>query len=251
MMKMMMRPQPSQFPPQRVGTSTRAYLWAGISATSDVTPFIMFGFTRFQIACIGGAGGRAGKYLVDMGSNPDLVYYPCGGGGGGISIYEGNLSELALRTSIVAGNQGTTGVDKTTSGSVNGHGSNGGNGVSSTYGPYKMAYPGSGAIAYDGSAFSPSYRGFPGQGGSGNTGSGGQGGYGDLNGTDPQDGAAGAVGTPYLTNGSAKFSGYGGNGGGANISSLFIGTVLEGDNGIYGSGRAVLNGKGAVFLKVW
>lgn len=87
------------------------------------------GYNRFDVMCIGGAGGRAGGYYESIpytahpAGGPDPTYmtlirtaYGGGGGGGGLHRIKGRLSLLPASCAVVVGAAGADGAFNTTTG---------------------------------------------------------------------------------------------------------------------------------------
>lgn len=73
----------------------------------DKTQWTPFGFTIFEIMCVGAAGGRGSFawYMLGGGTNAPLMYFTSGGagGGGGMHIVTGLLADLDDISDIIVG----------------------------------------------------------------------------------------------------------------------------------------------------
>ena len=74
--------------------------------------YIIFGYTHYEITCVGGAGGKGG--LTDMwGASYDFEVRSFGGagGGGGMQVVAGELEALPDSCAVVSGAAGVAGAD--------------------------------------------------------------------------------------------------------------------------------------------
>lgn len=180
---------------------------------------IMAGYRRYDVLCIGGAGGPSGNAVVSNGLAGTA--YGSGGGGGGTILAWGRLSDLAQLTPYSVGAVGTNGSNSTGHGNRAGAGGAGGDSV---FGPYSGLKGGAAAGSfYDGQMSIARWDfGVAGGGGSNSAGlgtaglGGGDRGGGSAPGTEnPQAPTAGtwAFGSPDPVTGGVIGGGGGGGGG--------------------------------------
>lgn len=83
------------------------------ATTWDPTPYIVDGYTNFDVIVIGGGGGFGGSYegLDFNNSNKELLSYGGAGGGGGFHRLQGLLEALPTDVDIVVGGGGFNGTD--------------------------------------------------------------------------------------------------------------------------------------------
>lgn len=100
-MKMLMRPSKTQFPSVLKFTAPGNFAFK-----RDL--YIMAGYQTYDVMCVGGAGGRAGK---SQNGNSNVAF-GCAGGGGGSIRGGGTLQSLADVVNGQVGAAGSDGADK-------------------------------------------------------------------------------------------------------------------------------------------
>jgi hypothetical protein len=88
--------------------------------TFSAAPYLAAGYTVFEAMCIGGGGGRGGKYTGKDFNTPanTLHIYGGEGGGGGSQHVMGVLSALPDPCNVVVGAAGVAGTDRLTDSTV-------------------------------------------------------------------------------------------------------------------------------------
>jgi hypothetical protein len=81
--------------------------------------YVDLGYTKFDVLCIGAAGGRGGNAAPPLGTGGSYIAaYGGGGAGGGMQIVSGLLSSLPSSCAVVVGAAGADGTDDLTPGSL-------------------------------------------------------------------------------------------------------------------------------------
>lgn len=121
--------------PSQVNRQVRLTTPGSLTISRDV--LLQAGLTKYDVMCIGAAGGRAGDAV---GTSNKLIMKGAGGGGGGSIHLKGNLIDLPALINISLGAPGTTGANSGNNVTA-GAGTPGGNAVFDTI----IAYGGGGA----------------------------------------------------------------------------------------------------------
>jgi hypothetical protein len=214
----------------------------------DTLSYIDFGYTHFEVICIGGGGGMGGG-IDTVNTGTSIRSYGGAGGGGGFHRVRGLLSALPDTCPVVVGVGGSLGTEHSSDPSLT---TNGGDGGYSTFNDVTCrASGGKGGRRVQSNSLTVTTQANGGDGGIGNRTNAGGGGIGGVAGTPTATGpgtpgSAGVDGTIFNNIGKGGGGGAGGVGkyGGITCNAATAGgrgSYNPGDLSVYGPGGAPSN----------